>query len=86
MAKSCEYEIVYLSHFWLYGFYSPSIHFLNEYLHLWDLEPLVINVGFLLPVNDYSSISIRTLLLSCLLHLISFMACPSLLTDHYNLH
>ena len=46
MAKSCEYKIVYLSLFWLYGFYNPCINFLSEYLHLRDLEPLVINAGF----------------------------------------
>ena len=29
--------------FGLCGFYSSCINCLNEYLHLWDLEPLVIN-------------------------------------------
>ena len=39
-------EIVYLSPFGLCGFYYPCIHCLNEYLHLWDMEPLVLMAGF----------------------------------------
>ena len=39
-------RIVYLSPFGLCGFYSPCIHCLNEYLHLWDMAPLVLMAGF----------------------------------------
>ena len=39
-------KIIYLSVFGLCGFYSPYLHCLNEHLHLWDMEPLVLIAGF----------------------------------------
>ena len=34
------------SPFGLCEFYSPYLHCLDEYLHLWDMEPLVIMTDF----------------------------------------
>ena len=39
-------RIVYLSPFVFCGFYSPCIHCLNEHMHLWDIEPLVLMAVF----------------------------------------
>ena len=70
MAKSCEYKIVYLSLFWLRGFYDPCINCLSEFMRFGAVSN---KCWILLPVNGYLSVGIRTLLLNCLLHLISFM-------------
>ena len=72
MAKSCEYKIVYLSLLWLCGFYNPCIDCLSEYLHLRDLEPLVINAGFYYPSTAICPlVSGRySLIVSCILYLL----------------
>ena len=79
-------RIVYLSPFGLCRFYSPCIHCLNEYLHLWDMEPLVLMADFycqpttirlLVPV----CYSLTVLGIECLLWFR-----PSLMSVHYALH
>ena len=53
-------KIIYLSAFGLCGFYSPCLHCLNEHLHLWDTEPLVLIAGFYcLPTATRSLMPVR---------------------------
>ena len=47
-------------HFGLCGFYSPCLHCLNEYLHSWNMELLVLMVVFYcLPTTICSLMPIR---------------------------
>ena len=71
---------------WVCEFYSPSLHCLNEYLHLWNMESLVLMAGFYcLPMATHPLIPIRYSLpmlgIECILWLR-----PSLMSVHYVLH
>ena len=80
--KSC----VYLWRFGLCGFYSPGLHCLNEYLHSWDMELLVLMASFYCP-----PMAIRPLVLICYSLTVLGIKCllwqhPSLMSIHYALH
>ena len=79
-------RIIYLSPFGLDGIYSPCIHCLNEYMHLRDMKPLVLMIGFYcLPTTTRSLMPVRYSLavlgIECLLWLR-----PSLISVCYTLN
>lgn len=79
-------KVVCLRHFGLCGFQSHCFHCLNEYLHLWDSEPLVLMARFynlsaaIYPLESVCY-SLAVLDNKCLLGL-----CPSLISIRYILH